>query len=70
MTTTTETTDEQLTLSISDLQACIQIIEICSSRGAFKADELAGVGHLYQKLSGFINQIAAAQATSEETPKE
>jgi hypothetical protein len=44
-------------LNISDLLAVKSIIEISSQRGAFKANELEGVGKIYNKLSNFLEAV-------------
>ena len=36
--------------SFVDLQNIINIIEVCTKRGSFNAEELSGVGALYDKL--------------------
>lgn len=36
--------------SLVDLQNMINIIEVCTKRGAFNAEEMSGVGTLYDKL--------------------
>jgi hypothetical protein len=46
-------------LNISDLSAMKQIIDVASSRGAFKANEMEAVGKVYNKLSNFLAQVAA-----------
>jgi hypothetical protein len=46
-------------LNISDLNAMKQIIDVASSRGAFKAGEMEAVGKVYNKLSNFLAQVAA-----------
>ena len=33
-----------------DLQNIVNIIEVCTKRGAFQAEEMTGVGQLYDKL--------------------
>lgn len=43
-------------LTINDLNAMKQIIDIASSRGSFKANELEAVGKIYNKLSNFLSQ--------------
>jgi len=48
-------------LNISDLQALKNIIDIASTRGAFKAPELAAVGAVYNKLTNFLNTVAKGQ---------
>ena len=32
-------------VTINDLAGVVSIIDVCSARGAFKGEELAGVGH-------------------------
>ena len=45
-------------LTINDLNAMKVIIDIASSRGAFKPNEMAVVGTTYNKLTGFLDQVA------------
>ena len=37
------------------------IIDIASSRGAFKPNEMVAVGQTYAKLEAFLNAVAAQQ---------
>ena len=50
--------EENMDLSINDLNAMKVIIDIASSRGAFKPNEMAVVGTTYNKLTGFLDQVA------------
>jgi hypothetical protein len=51
-------------LTINDLNAMKVIIDIASSRGAFKPNEMTVVGQTYTKLSTFLDQVAKqAEAT-------
>jgi hypothetical protein len=45
-------------LTINDLNAMKTIIDIASSRGAFKPNEMVAVGQTYTKLSAFLEQVA------------
>jgi hypothetical protein len=45
-------------LTINDLNAMKVIIDIASSRGAFKPNEMTVVGQTYTKLSAFLDQVA------------
>jgi hypothetical protein len=45
-------------LNINDLNAMKVIIDIASSRGAFKPNEMAIVGQTYNKLTTFLDQVA------------
>ena len=45
-------------LTINDLNAMKVIIDIASSRGAFKPNEMTVVGQTYTKLSAFLDQVS------------
>jgi hypothetical protein len=52
-------------LTINDLNALKTIIDIASSRGAFKPTEMVAVGQTYTKLSTFLEIVAKqAEATA------
>lgn len=53
-------------LNINDLNAMKVIIDIASSRGAFKPNEMAVVGQTYNKLTTFLDQVAK-QAEAQKT---
>ena len=59
-------TDETPQLTISDLQMIRSIIDVSSQRGAFKANEMAQVGSVYNKLDTFLNVALEAQKEKEE----
>ena len=52
------TPQEPAELTISDLAAMKTIIDIASSRGAFKPNEMVAVGQTYTKLSTFLDTVA------------
>jgi hypothetical protein len=62
--------EQQPSLNLQDLILVAQIIQICSSRGAFKADELANVGNLYTKLVAFLQSTGALTPAPEATQTE
>ena len=49
-------------LNISDLLAVKNIIEVASSRGAFKAAELEAVGKTFNKLNNFLESVSKKEA--------
>jgi hypothetical protein len=62
-------------LTINDLNAMKVIIDIASSRGAFKPNEMVAVGQTYNKLNAFLENVAqqqtaqqAAQSTTATAP--
>ena len=57
-------------LNINDLNAMKVIIDIASSRGAFKPNEMAVVGTTYNKLTTFLDQVAKqAEASKAGAPQ-
>ncbi len=49
---------ESAELTISDLSAMKSIIDVASSRGAFKPGEMVLVGQTYNKLALFLESVA------------
>lgn len=54
---------QEVGLSLQDISACVQIIDVVSERGAIKGNELQAVGGLRDKLVTFLK---AAQANGED----
>jgi hypothetical protein len=52
-------------LSIGDLKNLSTILDVASTRGAFKAGEMQGVGFLYNKLQAFLAKVAPEQKPEE-----
>jgi len=48
-------------LNINDLNAVRSIIDIATTRGAFKANELEAVGKTYNKLTNFLEHVTKQQ---------
>ena len=58
---------ENQQITVQDLDAIRNIIDLASTRGAFRANELADVGLLYNKLSQFLEAVVAqAEQTDSE----
>lgn len=53
----------------NDIADVIRVIDVCSSRGAFRGEELAGVGTLRNKLAAYLQAVqeAAEKEQSEDT---
>lgn len=51
-------------LTVNDIAAVVQIIDVVSSRGAFRGEELSQVGALRDKYAAFV------RAAQEEQPSE
>lgn len=55
-------------ISMADIAFMVQIIEVCSQRGAFRAEEMTTVGNVYERVKAFV--IANAPKPTEEAPTE
>lgn len=54
---------QEVGLSLQDISACVQVIDVVSQRGAIQGNELSAVGQLRDKLIGFLE---AAKANGED----
>jgi hypothetical protein len=48
-------------LTVQDLAGLRSVIDVASSRGAFKAAEMEAVGKIFNKLNAFLEQVAKSQ---------
>jgi hypothetical protein len=65
------TTEEQTpALGLNDLSSMLTIIEVCSTRGAFRAEELAVVGTLFNKIQAFVKSHEPKPAETADQPVE
>lgn len=58
---TQEQQQENFDLTLQDLNALRAIIDIAAQRGAFKPAEMTAVGTVYNKLTGFLDNVAKQQ---------
>ena len=56
-------------LSVGDLQNIAMIFDVASRRGAFKADEMATVGTVYNKLKAFLDTLPKPEGEPAQTPQ-
>ena len=54
-------------LSIADLKNLATIIDVASTRGAFRANEMATVGAMYNKLQAFLTKVTPEQKPADIT---
>ena len=55
---------DKIEITINDYKTMCGVIDIASTRGAFRANELAGVGILHNRLLTYIQQNEKPQATT------
>lgn len=62
---------ENNNITIADLNIIKNIIDLASTRGAFRAGEMKQVGEVYDKLTQFLEAvIAQAKAQEEESAED
>jgi len=57
--------ENQSQLTVSDLAGIQQLMDAAASRGAFRAAEMHQVGAIYNKLTAFLESIAAQQQAAQ-----
>lgn len=62
MTDQTQPEQDTVQLQISDLQAILQVVDILSSRGAVRPDEMQAVGTIRNKLATFLAAVVPQSA--------
>jgi hypothetical protein len=60
--------DPNSTFQVNDLRLVLNLIEVCSQRGAFKANELAVVGTLFNKITGFLDKAGLLNPAPQPEP--
>jgi len=65
--TTTTAEEAAPGLSLQDLASVVQVIDLCSQRGAFQGSELEAVGGLRGRIQAFVSANAPAEETEGET---
>ncbi len=66
---TAESAEAAPALGVNDLKLMANIIEVVSTRGAIKANEMAACGALYNNLMNFLVANGAVENTQPETPQ-
>ena len=56
---------QQASLSLEELNALLQIVDLAVSRGAFRGAEASQVGAVFDRLNNFLSIVASQQAEAE-----
>jgi hypothetical protein len=59
---------QKIEITINDYKTMCGVIDIASQRGAFKANELAGIGILHNRLIEYIRQNENSTVNGPNTP--
>ena len=55
-------------LTLGTIQSVLQIIDVCSKRGAFRAEELEEVGKTFNQLKTFVEYVSKQEQENKEAP--
>lgn len=58
---------ENKEITIADLNLIKEIIDLASTRGAFRAAEMKEIGDVYNKLTNFLDAVLAQAKAQEES---
>lgn len=53
-------------INLTDIAQCVEVLKVCTERGAWRPSELSAVGQLYDRLSKFLEEAGVAQQPSTE----
>ena len=56
-------------LTINDLNALRTIIDVATTRGAFKASEMESIGKVYNRLNTFLESVVPPQQPAAAQPQ-
>ena len=56
-------------LQLADLVVCVQLVQLASTRGAFKAEEFTQIGAVYDRLVTFLRDSGAIQSAAPAEPE-
>lgn len=57
-------------LNINDLVALKNVVDVATTRGAFRANEMTAIGQVYDKLSRFLEAVEKHQPAQPATEEE
>lgn len=58
---------ENKEITVADLSLIKDIIDLASTRGAFRAAEMKEIGEVYNKLTNFLDAVVAQAKAQEES---
>ena len=65
-----EAKTDKPTLTLQDLTLMVQVLQVGTKRGAWKAGELSSVGVLYDRLTNFLNSAGVQTKSDDEETEE
>jgi len=66
---TSTPSDSQPSISIQDLQNLLILIDLATTRGAFRGPELSQVGQVFDKLNQFVQSVTPPADSAPQQPQ-
>ena len=67
---TPDTQPQQASISIADLQNLLIVIDLATTRGAFRGVELSQVGQVFDKLNQFVQSVTPPADSAAPAPQQ
>lgn len=61
---------QPINITVQDLLAVLELINVAASRNAFRIEEFLTVGTIYQKIAAVVEQSGAVNNTTASPPAE
>jgi len=55
-------TPQPVAITLNDMKNMVMVLDICTQRGAFRANELTSIGQLFDRLNTFVTDAEAQMA--------
>ena len=55
-------TAQPVAITLNDMKNMVMVLDICTQRGAFRANELTSIGQLFDRLNTFVTDAEAQMA--------
>lgn len=59
--------EPQVQLQLADMVSLLETIQVASSRGAFRPEEFAAIGAVYERVFAFLESTGAVSRTPEQS---
>jgi len=67
---TPEKETQEPQISLADFAAALQVIDVCTARGAFRGEELSSVGQLRDRLKLFVDYHAPSDESEKKSEED
>lgn len=66
----TDSVAKKPSINLTDIAQCVEVLKVCTERGAWKPSELSAVGNLYDRLSRFLEEAGVSPEANASDPQQ